>query len=47
MAKKGIADATNAMTATIAPLEINFYREDMNSLVAKLNEVIEAVNNQT
>lgn len=29
----------------IAPIDMNFHREDMNALVTKMNEVIAAVNN--
>lgn len=35
-----------AEKSEIAPLDLNLYRDDLNALVAKVNELVEAYNAQ-
>lgn len=46
MAKKELEEAskTNTKVGVILPLGVGFQNEDMNTLVAKVNEIIEKVN---
>ncbi len=46
MATKKVEGEEEVMEEGIAKLDMNLYRDDLNALVDKINEVIEAVNNR-